>query len=44
MLVHVTQPRVEETAETPEAEAVVATSAEPEVVRKSKKDEEEDKK
>jgi large subunit ribosomal protein L25 len=44
MLVHVTQPRVEEVAETPAAEAVAATAAEPEVIKKGKKDEEEDKK
>jgi len=45
MLIHITQPRVEEVAaETPEVEAVAAPSAEPEVIKKGKKDEEEEKK
>lgn len=42
MLVHVTQPRVDEAAETPEAEAVAETSGEPEVIKKGKKDEAEE--
>jgi large subunit ribosomal protein L25 len=43
MLVHVTQPRVEEVEETPaEIEPAAAAAAEPEVIKKGKKDEEED--
>jgi len=42
MLVHVIMPKVEEVAATPEAAAAPTATAEPEVIKKGKKDEEAD--